>query len=84
MSILSLVVLFIKKSDILDLRSFSKFEEMKSVLVWKCRFIGNSWTPKSKRSRELCVDELKFAENLVFCWSKGSHLVALGTNYWLL
>jgi len=57
---------------------------MKRVLAWKCRFIGNCLTPKSIRSGELCVDELKFAENLVFCWLKRSHLVALRTNYWLL
>jgi hypothetical protein len=30
-----------------------------------CHFIGNCRTPKSKTSGELCVDELKFSENLV-------------------
>jgi hypothetical protein len=83
-SILCLAASFLKESDISDLRFFSKFEEMKRVLTWKCRFIGNSWTPKSKRSGELSVDELKFAENLVLCWLKRSHLVAFRTNYWLV
>ena len=31
-----------------------------------CRFINNCKTPKYKRNGELRVDELNFAENLVF------------------
>lgn len=83
MSILCLAALFLKESDILDLRFFSELEEMKRVLAWKCRFIGNCWTPKSKRSVELCLDKLKFVETLVFYWLKRSHLVAMSTDYWL-
>lgn len=59
LSILCLAALFLKESDISDLWCFSNFEDMQRALVWKCRFIGNYWNPKSKRSGKLCVDELK-------------------------
>jgi hypothetical protein len=47
-------------------RRFSKFEKMVRMLAWMWRFINNCKTPKCKRHGELSVDELNFAEYLVF------------------
>jgi hypothetical protein len=53
--LLCLAALFLKESDISDLWRFSKFKDKQRALVWKCRFIGNFCTPKSKRSGELSI-----------------------------
>jgi len=48
-------------------RRFSKFFlKMVRMLAWIWRFINNCKTPKCKRNGELGIDELNFAEYLVF------------------
>ena len=62
---------------------FSKFEKMVRMLAWMWRFTNNYKTPTRKRKGELGVDELNFAEHLVFRLGKKRLLMELGINDWL-
>jgi hypothetical protein len=64
-------------------RRFSKFEKMVRMLAWMWRFTNNYKPPTRKRKGELGVDELNFAEHLVFRLSKKRLLMELGIKDWL-